>query len=796
VHLTAPPTPELRSAIDGRRARLIFLASACAILFAALLAMVAGASQAFVGRELVTLDGDSLYHLRRMRLIAEAFPRVPWLDPMMAWPDGGPIPWAVGFDLLGAVLIRLGRGVAGPAGGDLWVAALCPLLGISVVAAAMNLVHALAAGMPGRRGAALGAGILTAALPQMLATSRYGRIDHHVAEALAMLLLARWAIAALPPRPAESGSQRIAFELAGAAISGGAVAIFTGSPLYVALVLPLLLVAALATPRPMLLGSGGPGLLLGAALAALASAPAVAAHGRSFAFGYPSWLQPLLLAAAGGAITSAVLVAGRVARGPRRLAAMVAAAGAIAGLAAAAAPLATAQAVAGIHEWLLKSDPWLRGIDEFQPLLRYPAGPVAGVSRFFGVIGLSAPLLLPMAVLAVRPSGRARAGAFLWLTTALAALALLQVRFGRVFAPFLASSAALGLAWLAVRLAPRSRLAPLAPIAAGLVFALLDPRVRTALGTDGDPEPDAGVEAALALRVMPPGPAPGVQAPWDLGDDFLVIAGRPVVATGFGPYPDPAAYWEGVKAFTVSEAELLPWLAGRKIGWVVAGAANLFGRVTRREAPIPFAGRGYSPTWLREVASSPLLIGGSGVPALGVRHFGHLLPVFASTRTVVGVDGALPVLWTYEVVAGARLAGRASPGARVVLEVPLTEHGRRHTWRAFTDAEADGRWTMTVPLPNDLSTPTVTTGPGLLRVGSGPAYPVLVPEVAVRTGATLEVVVPAPGADARPPTNHTEGRGPVPGRNRVRVPRPSRARRRRAPGQLVSAAPRRRVSCW
>jgi hypothetical protein len=728
---------------ENRRDRLAFLAAACAIMLGAVLARLAGAAQAFAGGELVTLDGDSLYHLRRMRLIADAFPRVPWVDPMIAWPHGGPIPWAAGFDLLGAVMIRLGRATGGPAGGDLWVAALCPLLGIAVVAATMEFVHALAKGIPGRWGAALAAGILAATLPQALAISRYGRIDHHVAEELSMLLLARWATAALPQRPERRLARRLAFELSGAALSGGAVAVFTGSPLYVALVLPILLGAVLAAPRPPLLGSGGPGLLLGAALAALASAPAVAVHGRAFAFGFPSWLQPLLLAASGTAICGAVLVAGRVEPGPRRLVAGLAGVGAVAGLAAAAAPLAGAQAVAGIREWLFKADPWLRGIDEFQSLLRDPAGPAAGVKRFFGAIGFAAPALLPMAALAATRAGRARAAAFLWVAVSLAALTLQQSRFGRVLAPFLAASAALGIAWLAARLAPRSRLAPLAPVVLALAVALLDPRVRAALGTEADAEPDAAVEAAFDLRARPPGFAPGVQAPWDLGDDFLVIAGRPVVATGFGPYPDPAAYWEGVKAFTVGEADLLPWLAGRRVGWVVAGAANLFGRVRVRGASIPFAGRGFSPTWLREVASAPLLIGGSGVPALGVRHFGHLLPVFASTRTVVGIDGPLPVLWTYEVVPGAQLSGRAAPGARVVLEVPITEHGRRHTWRAFADAGPDGRWTMTIPLPTDLSTTTVTTEPGRLRVPGGLGSVVQVPEAAVRAGATMEVEVPA-----------------------------------------------------
>jgi hypothetical protein len=737
---SAPPPPLVPErqvpASHAGRAGLAFVAAAGSILLAAALLRVSGAADAFVGRELVTLDGDCLYHLRRMRLIADAFPRVPWVDAMIAWPDGAPIPWAAGFDLLGAVFVLAGRALGGPLGGDLWVAALPAVLGVAVVAATMELVHALLPGAAGRRAAALAAGVLAATVPQSLAISRFGRIDHHVAEALAMVLLARWAIAALPPREEPRLGRRVRFELAGAALSAGAVAVFTGSPLYVAIALPILLAAALAAPRPALLGSGGPGLLAGGALAALASAPAVAAHGRALAFGFPSFLQPLLLALAGAAVCAAVLVGRRVSAPRHRIAWMIATCAALALAAALAAPIAGAQTVAAIREWILKSDPWIKTIEEFQPLGRRPSDLAGAAWRQFGVLGLAAPVFLSLAPLGARPAGRLRAAAFLWVTLALAGLTLEQMRFGRVFAPFLAASGALALAWLASLFPPRARLAPVAAVAAALAIVIPDPRVHAAIKERYDPVP---LEIAIDLRERAPGPAPGVLAPWDLGNVFLVLGRRPVVATGFGPYPDAAAYWEGVRAFKSPEVELLPWLERRRVGWVVAGAVNLFARVSAAGAPIPFQGRGYSPRWLTEVPSAPLLIGGSGIPALGVRHFEHLLPLFASTRRVIGIDPSLPVLWTYEVVPGARLSGRAPPGVRVTLEIPLEEHGHAHKWKAFADAGGDGRWTMTVPLPTDLAARTVRTAEGTLRIGGAPARPVRVAEAAVRTGATIEV---------------------------------------------------------
>jgi asparagine N-glycosylation enzyme membrane subunit Stt3 len=719
----------------GRRERLAFAVAVTLLLLVALALRLAGAAAAFDQGELVTLDGDSLYHLHRMRLIADQFPAVPWIDPLIAWPAGAPIPWAAGFDLLGALLILLGRALGGPAGGDLLVAALCPLLGVAVVAAVVDLSLVLQPAGPGRRAGALAAGCLAALLPQGLAISRFGLIDHHVAEALVMLLLARWALALLPPWREATLRGRLFHELAGGAIAGGALLVFTGSPLYVALVLPLLLGAALARDRPALVGSGGPGLLLGAALASLASAPAVAAHGRTFAFGFPSWLQPLLLLAAGLAVCAVAAIGARVPPGRRRLGLALAGGAGLALLGLLLVPQGLGQAVAGLREWLFKADPWLRTIDEFQPLFSHPGGALPGVTRFFGFAGFVTPLALPLAWWAARPASQGRAAGFLWLAAALAGLTLLQVRFGRVFTPFLAVAAGLALAWLAVRLRPAGRWAPLAPLVAAL--ALLDPAVRSSLGTVRDPVPNGMLELARELRRHPAGSDPGVLTPWDMANEVLVLAGRPVVVTGFGPYPDPAAYWETAKAYTVSEEELLPWLAGRRVGWVVAGAANLFGRVRSAEAPIPFTKGDFDPRWLRETPSAPLLIGGSGVPALGVRHFGRLLPAAASTRIVGGLKRPLPVTWLYEVVAGAELTGQGPPGARVVLEIPLREHGRPHTWRAWADAGPDGRWRMRVALPTDLSTPTIQTGQGALRVGDRPARSFEVPEATVRAGGII-----------------------------------------------------------
>jgi len=732
----------------GGAADLRLVAGLALVLGVALAARLAPAAEAFQTGAFVPTDSDALYQLRRMQLTAEAWPQPSAVDPWLAWPSGGPIPWAPGFDLAGAAV--LAAGAASPVGGWLSVGLFHLALGLLLVALAVELVLALLPPRPGRLGAALAAGLLVALLPQAAESTKLGMIDHHVVEALILLLLARWALAA-EPAGRSPARRRAGFEAIGAALSGGAVLCFTGSPLYVALVLPLLAGPILAAERPRLAGSGAPALLGGALLSAAGTAPFVAAHGRALAFGFPSWLQPLLLAAAAAGLGAAVL-AGRLAPALprwRRPALLLLLGGAGLALGLLALPRIGAEGLAGLQGWLLRRDPWLARVDEFQPMWKgSPAEALGSVWRFLAWPGLLVPLAVPCAVAALAPAGWRRALGVGWLVLSTAGLALLQVRFGRVAAPWVGVGLGLALAWPAARLGaragagagaeggavPRWRawLGSALPLCAVVALAVLDPRLQALLRRGSDPVPDATVELGLELGRWPADPAaPGVLAPWDFGNHALVLGGRPVVANGFGSYPDARAFEDAERAFRVGEAELLELARTRRVGVVVAGPA------------LPFSGKGVDAAWLRAVPSAPLLIGGSGVPALGLRHFEHVLPRLASTRAVVGIDRPLPVLWVYELVAGARLEGRAAPGTRVVLEIPLSEHGRAHTWRAFTDAGADGRFALTVPLPTDLTTPTVRTGVGRLLVGGGPARPQAVPEAAVRAGQ-LVAAAPAP----------------------------------------------------
>ena len=736
-----------------RRSRGTFV-SAAALL--AVLAVAAWARLADVGSvlrsgEVVPLDGDCAYHHRRILYAVEHFPSLPTVDPTMNWPYGGVCPWADGFDLLGAALARTAGGLRSPERAELAAALLPVLLGLLAVFAAMELARLVARRGPaaGRRatGASIAAGLVAALLPQAVASSRFGRTDHHVAEALSMLLLAGWALRR--PRSGDPAARALAWEAAGAATAAFACWMFTGGALYVGLAAAIVLVAVLREPRPGWLGSGAPGLLAGAAAAALLSAPAIRAHGRLVSFQLPSLLQPLLVALAGAALAVAVLVARRLprARVAVRVVAMVAGVAALALACAVACPGAARELASGLQGWLLRHDPWLASVEEFRPPWAGGRGFVGGLTFLLGAPGVAAPaVVLVGGAWAVRRTG-ARGLAFAALSVATLALTLLQVRFGRVFAFFLAVNTALVLeagAWLALRSARRPRALALATGAAGLLVVAADPRL---LAMTRQPEPrPLPAEAAAGLALRRPAPAapedaPGVIAHWGHGHTIALLSQRPVVVNGFGTYLDEPAFWDVAGLASMEPAAFDAWMARRRVGYLVYGAAYV--------GPGAFAAspRGFllAPDRMRALPMSPVVIAGSGVPEAGVPHLPHLMPIFASEQITPGLAFALPALWGYERVAGARLVGTSAPGARVVVELPFVERRRPHVYRAWADAGADGRWQAIVPLPTGLARTSLRSSDlAAVRAGAGAALRLSIPEDAVRHGATISVP-PLPG---------------------------------------------------
>ena len=209
------------------------------------------------------------------------------------------------------------------------------------------------------------------------------------------------------------------------------------------------------------------------------------------------------------------------------------------------------------------------------------------------------------------------------------------------------------------------------------LLSLSDPEIRASLRWREARDPSALEAASLFLRDLDAAPSDtsGVLTKWDYGHTVLSVAGRPVVAAGFGPWPGEQGFREVMSALQGDEPSLVELMQRRRLDFLVTGLYAFLPsvHVADPDADPPFW---VSPRdgqveinldFFAERPLSPLILGGTGLSAAGVAHAAHLRPRFVSPQRIPGLGGA-PIFefWVYERVAGARLRGTAPAGARVV----------------------------------------------------------------------------------------------------------------------------------
>lgn len=123
---------------------------------------------------------DSFYHMRRILYTASNFPHSLNFDSYINYPNGFEVGWPPLFDFLGALLAK----ILGGGQPDLYIiefaGALLPvLLGVLTIIP----LYIAAVSLFDRKTALLGA-LIFAVLPAHLYISRFGAVDHHVAETL------------------------------------------------------------------------------------------------------------------------------------------------------------------------------------------------------------------------------------------------------------------------------------------------------------------------------------------------------------------------------------------------------------------------------------------------------------------------------------------------------------------------------------------------------------------------------------------------------------------------------------
>ena len=687
---------------------------------------------------------DSYYHLRRIWFSVVRYPEVLERDPYVGYPAGGEIVWPPGFDL---GVATLARGLAGEdAAGVEAVAAWLP----AFLGALTAVATAVLAARLYSRAAGLVSGLLLALLPAHYNYSQLGKVDHHAAVSLLSVLLVMGCVAAV-----RRGRRPWPGLAAGLGL-GLAVFLYTwaGGLLLIALLQGLAAVWMFQAPDAGSARSRAWHLTLVQLLAALLLAPY--GLGRTWEQ-YGSWsplvlcsFQPAWFAATAGACALFAFAWRWPALGASARRRWLGAVGLGAG--ALLAALATVPELAGSLDyaagWFGKEEAFQLEVSELLPLFAEVAGSHTGIpeERFTRLLYVF-PLALAWVVLDAARRGRAERWLLAAWAGAFGVAVLAQMRFMNGFAaPF---AIVIGAALVAAGRALRARSAGShRAVAIGLASVFLAvavwPSARFLYGRMAVWWEGRGATARFAyMRGLgyrhasrwlanhsPPTrgwvdpalqPEYGMVVPWDVGHLVRYEARRPQIQDNLGVY--------------VGREQFLA--AGRYFAAKTEGeAVAILDRLGVRYVMIDSLGSGHGPAQDQLMTKKLYLPSLEQAPGEPVRlaALGRHRLIFETPVEQFGVWH----LMVYELVPGARIVGRAPPGAQVEVTLPVFSAEREAPllWRARVQATAGGVYRVPVPYANAGGGPVRAGARYRLACGDGQAF-VVVPEEAVRARAKV-----------------------------------------------------------
>jgi dolichyl-diphosphooligosaccharide--protein glycosyltransferase len=714
----------------------------------------------FAGDDVLFFGNDAFYHLRRIVYSVVRFPDLLDFDLYINYPHGAKPIWPPLFDwavaLVSLPFYRPGE-LESVERVAVWVP---PVLGAATVVALWGLArrHLDAA-------SAVVSALILSLLPAHFWYSQIGFVDHHAAVALVSTGLLASTMTLLDRHardPEGRGAGRSA--LAIGVVLALAFLLWPGSLLHASLVEAGLLVYLLSRPTAReavafafhfaLLHVVACALLMPFGLASDwpqwgAYSPVVLSRFQPWWFGLLglfgvacgfAWRRPLL----GGST------------GRRMLGAIVIGALLLGGSALALPDLPSGAGDA--WRWLFRTESFQAGVGESLPLFseagRFGIG--RAVSRLSWFV-----LLFPAALLvAVGWAWRRanRPALLLWLawSAGLFVATLLQRRFFNSFSVAMAlvmgwsvCQAYRGLpAWL-----PGGAVARRTGRAALVVgvIALLYPLTATyqhyvvnELWPSDDPrrfrsgfaEQRSLVEMARWLSRRTPRtsgwlnarrhPEYAVLAPWEFGHVIEYAARRPTVTNNFGDDIGERNFHLARRYYQSREraaSEILERLGAR---YVIAQRLHGFLGEEPVEGSVFWALYFHDGSETEHPAPQE--------PAALERH----RLVYESLPWAKGMAASPSFFKVFEHVAGARIAGRAAPGARVGVALPLlTNRGRELVYRAHTIADASGRYALRAPYANQGGPPAVRVGPHYtLRCHSDSAL-LAISESQIRSGAEV-----------------------------------------------------------
>jgi dolichyl-diphosphooligosaccharide--protein glycosyltransferase len=690
-------------------------------------------------------SADSYYHLRRIGYSVARFPEVLEHDPYVGFPGVGEIVWPPGFDLGVAFLARLlvGGDAAGMEAVAAWVPAVLGALTAVAAAAVAARVFRPAAGCV--------AGVLLALLPAHYTYTQLGKVDHHAAVSLGSVLLILGCVAAVRRAGRPWPGLAVALGLGVAAF----LYTWAGGLLLIGLLQALAAIWMFQAVEVDEARSRARHLAIVQGVAALAVAPY--ALGRSWEQ-YGDWsplvlgsFQPVWLAATAGACVLFVAAWRAPALGSTPARRWLGALG-LAGAGGLAAPVAVPELAASLDYaagWFGKEEAFQLEVSELLPLFAEVAGSRTRIpeQRFTRAV-----YLLPVALGWLVWEARRQRRPELWLVAVWAGFfalgTLVQIRFmNALSAPYaivLAGAAVAAVRALRASIPDPRRGWAIAAVAAALVLFAAAPSGRFLYGRMAVWWEGKGATAGFAYMrglayrhaarwlsnhspptrgYLEPGLRPeyGMVVPWDVGHLVRYEGRRPQIQDNLGIYVGRESFLAAGRYF-----------AAKTEGEAIA----ILDRLGVRYVMIDSLGSGHGPAVVqpmtRKLYRPGLDVAAGQSPRLSA--LGRHRLVFETPVRQRGVWH----LMIYEVVAGARIVGRAPPGAVVEARLPVISRERDEPllWRARVRAGPGGRYRLPVPYGNGGAGP-VRAGPAY-RLGCGGAdAPVTVREAQVREGAEV-----------------------------------------------------------
>jgi dolichyl-diphosphooligosaccharide--protein glycosyltransferase len=249
-------------------------------------------------------------------------------------------------------------------------------------------------------------------------------------------------------------------------------------------------------------------------------------------------------------------------------------------------------------------------------------------------------------------------------------------------------------------------------------------------------------------------PEYGIMTWWDYGNFILYGAERPAVANNFQTGIDDAAQFfvardepaadrimEERKAkyvvvdYLMGSASIgipgvfdsMAMLAGENVSSYFMSFRRLDPTVSGTMAFVDGNDKYYSTMYSRLYNDRGL--GGRdtlGNVTSGLQHY----------RMVYANSGSDPVI-VFEKVAGATIAGTASPGSKVELRLAIADGNATRTYSSVTRADQTGAYSFTVPYATGDNAGALQTGSHYVLSSDGAKTEVSVPENAVQDGTTI-----------------------------------------------------------